>query len=416
MNNFKFSNNFIEEYKCKGRIRSATFDCNSTHYGSTIFEENKIDIDSQSNLASDSLTECLITKTKNQIVSNSTFLELSSKPSQTCNERITYNQLKLFDDLAIIFNLDKNSELGSRYYRLLISIYKFYNLTDLEIIYFHLFFQKTKLSSELVLEDNAYFACFFIKRILNTSNLYIFMRKLFLRYGNEESFLQKFYNWLSTNSFIEENLISIIEVNFYFEKLKELEKEKNKQCNIHLDYNKLIDSFIDIKPGKTLVSNSKHKLSLRKSSIRSDNMSTNLCSKDLLKHLSNETQESINNQSTCLYKTVRVKKRQDLKEYKILKLRETPHNPYKPILNQVDYLTNFEESNDFVNNHSINNNNLINFSEKNENFHEKNISEEYFTDSNLNNRMIDINDLLSSPLEDYLLLNELNWDYDESRI
>lgn len=416
--------NFIDEYKSNNRLRAGTFDCNSTNYDSSIFSESKIDNGYKYNDSSDytkieySNTLKTATNTFSTSESNSIYFNLFTKPIQSSVEEITLNQLRLFDNLAIIFNIDKNSELGSNYYKLLIGIYKFYNLTDLEIIYFHLFFQKTTLTIDLPFEDNAFFACFFIKRVLNTNNLYIYMRKLFTKYGNEENFLQKFYIWLSTNNDIENKLISIMEVNYYFEQLKELEKTKNKPCNVHIDYNKLIDSFIDNKPIKSTINSNlhaNHKLSIRKSSVRSENLTSQLNSNNLIKHLSNQTcNNNFNNDDSCLYKTIRIKKRQDLKEYKKLKLRETPHNPFKPCLNQVDYIYNFQETEQLINNPNFN----TTASSITLDWEVKNTADDLLsasvsnTPTNLNN----INELMSSPIEDYFLLNDLSWDYTQSRI
>lgn len=412
--------NFIDEFKSNNRLRAGTFDCNSTNYGSSIFDDSKNEIEykylqSSDHKNNDYQNKNNYTSSISTSESNNNYFNLLTKPVQSSVEEFTLSQLRLFDNLAVIFNIDKKTELGSGYYKLLIAIYKFYNLTDLEIIYFHLFFQKINLSIEQSFEDNAFLTCFFIKRVLNTNNLYIYMRKLFTKYGNEESFLEKFYLWLSTNNDIDNNLINIMEVNYYFEQLKELEKTKNKVCNTHIDYNKLIDSFIDIKPLKSSLntnSHISHKLSIRKSSIRSENLTSQLNSNNLIKHLSNQTSNSnFDPENSCLYKTIRIKKRQDLKEYKKLKLRETPHNPYKPFLNQVDYIYNFQETEHLNNNPNFN----TTASSVTLDWETKNAAEELLSASNAHTNLSNINELMT-PLEDYFLVNDLSWDYTQSRI
>lgn len=220
-------------------------------------------------------------------------------------DSISYTQFMKFQKIIEIMNIPKIIK-DEDYHKILYQIISLTKFTELELIYFHLFLMKLNHSTLMSFEEHVYLTAFFVKKLLNSDDIYYLIKNLAEKFTGEELFLEKFEIWMTLNSDYKSKLVSITEVNMHFADVYKNENLIiNKNCKVHINYNKLVDNLminkknivtskIEDKPGKYLNNNTKKPHKKRKSSKSSQKNDSSIQSAFTYKDLVNSVELNLN--------------------------------------------------------------------------------------------------------------------------
>lgn len=192
-------------------------------------------------------------KFKSTIVSDFSFAQKSVSNAKTYSYNKSNSQCSIISKLNGFLKINNRAMLVNQYSKFLEDAACLFNLSEIEIIYLHLFIfsnienneNNTLIDEKFINENEIILSAFYIKKLLNNNNQNYNLNLLKIvssKYSDETQFLEKLEIWLSLNSSKCNKLINVIDINNFFVHISSL--KFTTDCNKHVDYNKMVDFAI----------------------------------------------------------------------------------------------------------------------------------------------------------------------------